>query len=76
MVTKLCLPQFYLFSHCFVRLHKKLFNVAKLHLQTFLLAFLASLENLKFRDEMVLQPSQYNNKPFIKQKARLCRVGL
>ena len=54
MVTKLFLLQFYLFGCGFVRLRKKLFTIAGLWLGTFLLAFLASLENLKFRYEIVL----------------------
>ncbi len=54
MVTKLFLLQFYLFGCGIVRLRKKLFTIAGLWLQTFLLVFLASLENLKFRYEIVL----------------------
>jgi hypothetical protein len=57
MVAKLFLLQFYLFGYGIVRLRKKIFTVAGLRLQTFLLVFLASPENLKFRYEIVLQPS-------------------
>ena len=57
MVPKLFLLQFYLFDYGFVRLRKKLFTIAELWLQTFLLVFLASFENLKFRYGIVLKPS-------------------
>jgi len=59
MVAKLFLLQFYLFGCVIVRLRKMLFAVAGLRPQNILLVFLASLENLKFRYEIVLQPSQY-----------------
>ncbi|PIV46953.1 hypothetical protein COS21_02570 [bacterium (Candidatus Gribaldobacteria) CG02_land_8_20_14_3_00_41_15] len=58
MVAKLFLLQFYLFGCVIVRLRKMLFAVAGLRPQNILLVFLASLENLKFRYEIVLQPSQ------------------
>jgi len=54
LVAKLFLLQFYIFGYGFVRLRKKLFTIAGLWLQTFLLVFLASLENLKFRNEIIL----------------------
>ena len=57
MVAKLFLLQFYLFGCVIVRLRKMLFAVAGLRPQNILLVFLASLENLKFRYEIVLQPS-------------------
>ena len=57
MVAKLFLLQFYLFGYVIVRLRKMLFAVAGLRPQNILLVFLASLENLKFRYEIVLQPS-------------------
>ena len=60
MVAKLFLLQFYLFGCVIVRLRKMFFAVAGLRPQNILLVFLASLENLKFRYEIVLQPSQYN----------------
>jgi len=59
MVAKLFLLQFYLFGCVIVRLRKMLFAVAGLRPQNILLVFLASLENLKFRYEIVLQPSLY-----------------
>ncbi|PIR91772.1 hypothetical protein COU03_00575 [bacterium (Candidatus Gribaldobacteria) CG10_big_fil_rev_8_21_14_0_10_41_12] len=59
MVAKLFLLQFYLFGYVIVRLRKMLFAVAGLRPQNILLVFLASLENLKFRYEIVLQPSQF-----------------
>ena len=59
MVAKLFLLQFYLFGYVIVRLRKMLFAVAGLRPQNILLVFLASLENLKFRYEIVLQPSLY-----------------
>ncbi|OIO50483.1 MAG: hypothetical protein AUJ36_00130 [Parcubacteria group bacterium CG1_02_41_26] len=59
MVAKLFLLQFYLFGCVIVRLRKMLFAVAGLRPQNILLVFLASLENLKFRYEIVLQPSHY-----------------
>ena len=49
LVAKLFLLQFYLFGYGIVSRRKKLFTIAKAMAQTFLLAFLASLENLKFR---------------------------
>ena len=58
MVAKLFLLQFYLFGCVIVRLRKMLFAVAGLRPQNILLVFLASFENLKFRYEIVLQPSQ------------------
>jgi len=58
MVAKLFLLQFYLFGCVIVRLRKMLFAVAGLRPQNILLVFLVSLENLKFRYEIVLQPSQ------------------
>jgi len=61
MVAKLFLLQFYLFGCVIVRLRKMLFAVAGLRPQNILLIFLASLENLKFRYEIVLQPSQSVN---------------
>jgi len=61
MVAKLFLLQFYLFGCVIVRLRKMLFAVAGLRPQNILLVFLASLENLKFRYEIVLQPSQCKN---------------
>ena len=61
MVAKLFLLQFYLFGCVIIRLRKMLFAVAGLRPQNILLVFLASLENLKFRYEIVLQPSQYLN---------------
>ena len=60
MVAKLFLLQFYLFGCVIVRLRKMLFAVAGLRPQNILLVFLASLENLKFRYEIVLQPSHSN----------------
>ena len=65
MVAKLFLLQFYLFGCVIVRLRKMLFAVAGLRPQNILLVFLASLENLKFRYEIVLQPSQYTWPIFI-----------
>ncbi|PIX03051.1 hypothetical protein COZ78_02390 [bacterium (Candidatus Gribaldobacteria) CG_4_8_14_3_um_filter_42_11] len=59
MVAKLFLLQFYLFGCVIVRLRKMLFAVAGLRPQNILLVFLASLENLKFRYEIVLQPSPF-----------------
>jgi len=59
MVAKLFLLQFYLFGCVIVRLRKMLFAVAGLRPQNILLVFLASLENLKFCYEIVLQPSHY-----------------
>ena len=59
MVAKLFLLQFYLFGCVIVRLRKMLFAVAGLRPQNILLIFLASLENLKFRYEIVLQSSQF-----------------
>ncbi|PIR91251.1 hypothetical protein COU03_02565, partial [bacterium (Candidatus Gribaldobacteria) CG10_big_fil_rev_8_21_14_0_10_41_12] len=47
-----------LFGCVIVRLRKMLFAVAGLRPQNILLVFLASLKNLKFRYEIVLQPSQ------------------
>ena len=58
MFAKLFLLQFYLFGYGFVRLRKMSFTIAQLWLQAILLALLASLENLKFRYEIILQPSQ------------------
>jgi len=68
MVAKLFLLQFYLFGCVIVRLRKMLFAVAGLRPQNILFVFLASLENLKFRYEIVLQPSlniyeDYNQYP-------------
>jgi len=65
MVAKLFLLQFYLFGCVIVRLRKMLFAVAGLRPQNILLVFLASLENLKFRYEIVLQPSHFNPKPAV-----------
>jgi len=65
MVAKLFLLQFYLFGCVIVRLRKMLFAVAELRPQNILLVFLASLENLKFRYEIVLQPSLFISRNFI-----------
>ena len=70
MVAKLFLLQFYLFGCVIVRLRKMLFAVAGLRPQNILLVFLASLENLKFRYEIVLQPSQYVFNPRNFKKAQ------
>lgn len=59
MAAKLLLLQFYLFGYDCIKLHKKIFIVALATPQIFLLAFLVSLENKKFRYERVLQPSLF-----------------
>ena len=67
MVAKLFLLQFYLFGCVIVRLRKMLFAVAGLRPQNILLVFLASLENLKFRYEIVLQPFHLVSPSIIEQ---------
>ena len=59
MVAKLFLLQFYIFCYDFEGSRKKTFTVPKAFgtPQVFLLVFLVSLENIKFRNERVLKPS-------------------
>ena len=54
MVTRLFLLQSYIFSYNFVKLRAKIFIVAIATPQIFLLAFLVSLKNVRFRNEKVL----------------------
>ncbi len=54
MITKLFLLQVYIFDYAFVRTVQKDFNRASSTLKIFLLAFLVSPENIKFRNEIVL----------------------